>query len=92
MSVSLHGLILADALGIPSLWVGDDTLLGDAFKFRDYASSVARGDWTPAGLNGTEKLSDIERQLTLAPQEKVLECQDKIEASYRDMANRLGVA
>lgn len=35
---SLHGLVLADALGIPSMWDPHPAVLGDGFKFRDYAA------------------------------------------------------
>ena len=37
---SLHGLIMADAYGIPSAWVITGTAEGGAFKFFDYFSTV----------------------------------------------------
>jgi pyruvyltransferase len=40
VSSSLHGLILADALLIPSLWDPHPDVLGSGFKFKDYASSL----------------------------------------------------
>lgn len=36
---SLHGMIAADALGIPSRWIPHRGVLGTGFKFRDYAAS-----------------------------------------------------
>lgn len=39
VSSSLHGLILADALGIPNMWDPYPGALGEGFKFRDYASA-----------------------------------------------------
>ena len=47
-STALHGLILADAFGIPTQWVEvDGKIGGDRLKFRDYLCSVGRD--TPTG-------------------------------------------
>lgn len=37
---SLHALVLADALGIPSWWEPSRRVSGKGFKFRDYASAL----------------------------------------------------
>jgi pyruvyltransferase len=40
LSSSLHGLILADAYGIPNAWLDSDTPHGREFKYWDYLISV----------------------------------------------------
>lgn len=43
LSSSLHGLILADAYGVPNHWITfEDGLPGGAFKFEDYYSAVGK--------------------------------------------------
>jgi pyruvyltransferase len=43
VSQSLHGLIAADALGIPNVWVAPSAMMaGGDFKFRDYFSTLDR--------------------------------------------------
>lgn len=51
-SGSLHGLVLGDAYGIPSIWIKlSDLPYGDGFKFRDYLASVGRGSEQPVAVN-----------------------------------------
>ena len=40
VSSSLHGIILADALGVENKWVDCPRVRGGGFKFRDYAASL----------------------------------------------------
>lgn len=39
---SLHGLIMADAYGIPNAWIASDTPKGREFKYHDYFASVRK--------------------------------------------------
>jgi pyruvyltransferase len=50
VSSSLHGLVIADSLGIPNKWVKlSDKLLGDGLKFRDYYT--AYGEYEEPALS-----------------------------------------
>ena len=52
ISSSLHGLILADSLGIPNRWLGvSDNVLKGGFKFQDYFASVRRDEPLPLGVD-----------------------------------------
>lgn len=48
LSSSLHGLICADAYGIPNRWIMlSDGLVGGAFKFNDYYSGIGQSPRPP---------------------------------------------
>lgn len=58
LSSSLHGLICADAYGVPNAWVqfSDDVVGGD-FKFRDYRLSIGAGEATAIRIAGDTKVA-----------------------------------
>jgi pyruvyltransferase len=60
-SSSLHGLIMADAYGVPSKWLQVDGYpIEDGFKFHDYLKSVGRTDLTAFVVGRKSSLKDIE--------------------------------
>lgn len=78
-SSSLHGLILADAYGIPSTWIKiTDRVIGNGFKFRDYFASVGRDTKDPLviidGVGVREVLRSFRPYLIDIDLEKLLVC------------------
>jgi pyruvyltransferase len=61
ISSSLHGLIISDAYGIPSVQVKfSDQIFGDGFKYEDYFMSVSRKYEYPTKLSGDFIVSDLQ--------------------------------
>lgn len=59
-SSSLHGLICADAYGIPNIWIKfSDRILGGSFKFRDYFESVGMTTRTPLEIDETTTVGNL---------------------------------
>jgi pyruvyltransferase len=53
LSSSLHGLIVADSLGVPNVWVElSDNVAGAGYKFRDYLGCFGINDPTPVRVTG----------------------------------------
>jgi pyruvyltransferase len=60
LSSSLHGLILADAYGIPAHWIKlSGRVLGDGFKFFDHAGAVGRTNFAPFDLPRSATLNAL---------------------------------
>jgi len=59
LSSSLHGLICADAFGVPNAWIQlSDNVIGSGFKFRDYRLSIGAGEPKPCRITESTKYSD----------------------------------
>lgn len=64
VSTSLHGLICADAYGIPSKWIDiSNRLWGGNFKFLDYFGSVGRTTTEPMRPDDSTSLAMVTRHL-----------------------------
>lgn len=61
VSSSLHGLIVADAYGIPNAWLASETPRGGVFKYYDYFASVDKfrqpQRYEPHGVVTTRELA-----------------------------------
>jgi pyruvyltransferase len=59
ISSSLHGMIVADSLGIPNTWtILSDKVRGGGFKFYDYASAFGM-KYDPQYLTGNESMTEL---------------------------------
>ncbi|GIT91407.1 hypothetical protein JANAI62_18640 [Jannaschia pagri] len=60
LSTSLHGVILAQAYGIPVSWAVDSgsarQIHGDGMKFKDYAASVGAAEYEPFDLASVPRI------------------------------------
>ena len=59
ISSSLHGIIVADSLQVPCSWIGlSDSVVGNGFKFHDYASSIDSSivKYAPSELDSVKKI------------------------------------
>ena len=59
-SSSLHGLICADAYGIPNVWIKlTDDVIGGDFKFRDYRLSIGSPDPNPLVVTDNLSINEV---------------------------------
>jgi len=58
-SSSLHGLIMAEAYGIPNVWLAAPGLIGGTFKFYDFYASLGVMNIKPVYVNSSMTAHDL---------------------------------
>lgn len=82
LSSSLHGLIVADSLGIPNRWLASDKLLGGRFKFDDYYTAI-KICAEPAALRGDETLKELVALTSVKPSVAIEESKESLDGLWR---------
>ena len=80
VSTSLHGIIVADAYGIPATWaLPEPVLAGGTFKFRDYQSAVLDNPASRrCSLDALRSTHDVDRVVQAVAAERVAELQREL--------------
>jgi pyruvyltransferase len=88
ISSSLHGLVIADGLGIPNGWlVLSNKVKGGEFKFRDYYTAFDT-TYEPISIDGNEVLAQI-IDLTHTPSPKIAYIQANLDAAFQGLPRLL---
>lgn len=87
ISSSLHGVIVAQAYGIPAIWVQfSDKLSGDNVKYEDYFLSVDMTPYTPIYVDEKRSLQQYETVFskveTLPNKQKIKEVQRALKNAF----------
>lgn len=91
ISSSLHGLIIADAFGIPTRrWVDRKTMPDIEFhdyKFEDYYSAIDFHE-NPIILTGDETIEWLIASTSLKPQNKIIRLISDLDTAMKDIAKQ----
>ena len=83
ISTSLHGLVAADALGIPNVRLQvSQRVIGGDWKFFDYATAVGRNDLTAIGPAEARNLAQLETRAISANAAAVADLCDQLERAF----------
>ncbi|SMC50544.1 Polysaccharide pyruvyl transferase [Janibacter indicus] len=86
LTTSLHGLVVADALGIPAAWTQrHPPLWGGDFKFRDYEAVVTPGRSREIRTDGVLSSTDLLAAMALPDTEAREESIARVEETIRDL-------
>lgn len=93
LATSLHGLIVADALGIPAFWTSREPLLsGGEFKFVDYESVVSPDHRRKRVISGDESMEQLVGCARTADPDRVAQAQsDIVTAIGKIQGSSLGI-
>lgn len=87
LSSSLHGLIVADSLGIPTSWIHlSNKIMGKGFKFYDYYSAIGERKNILYFLNGSESLTQLLKQ-TSKPSNVIEEVKERLDNTFWALKN-----
>jgi len=90
VTTSLHGLITADAFGIPAAWSTlEPALNGGDFKFRDYEAAVTPGRTRYVPIDEDTTLEAVVRRAERAPADTVADMTRGLEESLRRLVDAL---
>ncbi|MGR0218606.1 polysaccharide pyruvyl transferase family protein [Agromyces sp. ZXT2-6] len=91
ITTSLHGLVTADAYGIPAAWTMlEPPLTGGAFKFHDYESVITPGATRFVAFDPRMPLDELVAQAGAAPRATVEATVDALEASAARLPEAIG--
>ena len=91
-SSSLHGLIIADAFGVPSVWLDPTGNHRFArFKFYDYAASVGRGLSLPISLDDIGAALDAEDRFAVTYADTIAQRQSDLRGSFPETLRKRDV-
>lgn len=91
VTTSLHGLVTADAFGIPALWTSlEPPVYGGGFKFLDYESVVTPGSSRFVAFDERVALRELIAQAASAPRSTVDAASDALEGALHRLPEVLG--
>ena len=92
LSTSLHGLIVADSLGIPAVWsLPEPYVAGGDFKFRDHESVVCPVKSRRVNLKDLRSCQDVVDRAVCIDAERLSEIQNALALSVERLKGDLGL-